>query len=238
MRHSSALMSGLLIVLAAACAEAAFVHDLSDDFSASTNPSSPWSYGWTTTLGSALNLYNTPANNPPIDAWTDSSHVVSGAPAVANNPSGSNAVFGDATFFANKFHAHPGSLEEYSVARFDVPETALLSLDGSFWGADETPTTTDVHILHNGVSIFSANISTFGAGVSYFLDLPVTAGDTIEFAVGAGSNGFASDWTALDASLIGNDLILPVPEPGTLLLLSGMLLAGPLSLARRRRRAS
>ena len=66
-------------------------------------------------------------------------------------------------------------------------------------GIDGSPTTTDAHVLHNGASLFDGFVNRLYAGPYFETTLAVQAGDTIDFVVGVGGNGFISDSTALDA---------------------------------------
>jgi PEP-CTERM motif len=67
----------------------------------------------------------------------------------------------------------------------------------------------DVHILHDGVSIFNSNVTGSPSPTSYSGLQGIVAGDTIDFAVGVGSDGnYNEDLTALSATI--------VPEPDTL----------------------
>jgi hypothetical protein len=63
-------------------------------------------------------------------------------------------------------------------------------------------TTTDVHVLTNGESVFDANINGFGEKRRYVSPTPVHLGrgTTVDFAVGPGSDGnSSSDWTGVAA---------------------------------------
>ena len=83
---------------------------------------------------------------------------------------------------------------------------------------------TDVHVLHNGSSLFNSMVlsGVFGSpsSVSFSMAESLLAGDTIDFVVGNDGNGLNNDTTALTATII--------PEPGTLALVAmslGSLLA-------------
>jgi hypothetical protein len=73
-----------------------------------------------------------------------------------------------------------------------------------FFGEDWAgPTTTDVHVLYNSVSIFDGVVDTFWEGPSFDVNLSVAAGDTIDFAVGFGDDGtYNNDSTGLRAVII------------------------------------
>src|SRR5262249_17510884 len=115
-------------------------------------------------------------------------------------------TIGGITLQPGQLGFHPGPNGQYSVVRWTAPRAGALSLVASFSGLDITPTTTDVHVLHNGAALFDGEITEFGAGPSFDTAVVVAAGDTIDFAVGYGSNGtYFSDTTGLDVFIAYND---------------------------------
>jgi hypothetical protein len=112
---------------------------------------------------------------------------------------------------------HPGPQDQYSVIRFTAPNAGTFVLATSFTGIDVDQTTTDVHVLHDGSSIFNGNVHGFGSGSgpSFTTTLTLHAGDTIDFAVGYGADGnYFNDSTGISATLSS------VPEPASLILLA------------------
>jgi hypothetical protein len=114
---------------------------------------------------------------------------------------------------------HPAPDDSYAVLRFTAPSTGLFQLNTVFEGRAPTnegfpaATTTDVHVLLNGVSLFAGAVNGFGPSTdqSFVTALNLHAGDQLEFAAGFGSNGnFPNDSTGLVATLTA------VPEPATL----------------------
>jgi hypothetical protein len=106
-----------------------------------------------------------------------------------------------------------------------------VSMKSVFAAQDLSGTTTDVHVLFNGNSVFDDFVEGVAGsrGVGFARRLSLRQGDTIDFAVGFGRNGsFFNDSTALAATAS------PIPEPSTLLLLS----VGGLLLHRCRHKAS
>lgn len=100
-----------------------------------------------------------------------------------------------------------------------------------FAGLDRTGTTSDVHILLNGQSLFSTTIDAFGAIATYTTNLHLTQGDLLDFAVGWSNNGtYFNDSTGFFATLSTSD----TPEPATWGLLTLGLAA--ITAARRVRR--
>jgi hypothetical protein len=56
---------------------------------------------------------------------------------------------------------HPGSLGQYSVVRWTAPVSNSYLIAGFFVGIDPQPTTTEVHVLLNGVVVLSRKGLTF-----------------------------------------------------------------------------
>src|SRR5439155_10367324 len=82
-----------------------------------------------------------------------------------------------------------------------------VSLREAFSGLDFFgPTSTDVHVLQDGSVLFNGSVTAFGAGPSFTATRTVLAGDTIDIAVGYGSDGtFTCDTTGLDAVILYSD---------------------------------
>jgi len=99
---------------------------------------------------------------------------------------------------------------------------ATVSITGFFEGIDPAPTTTDVHVLlDGGTHLFDGNISSFNAPLPFNLTRILAAGDTIDFAVGVGTDGsFAFDSTGLSATIVPSS---SVPGPSTLALVASCL---------------
>jgi hypothetical protein len=208
------LALSLLLLLLLTLSASAQVFDASGDFSITNgNPNGTWTYGWSTTLTSTLNNYNTGVlDGNSNQVWYDSTHVSLGAPSAFNNP---NAVQ-QGVLPAHTAGFHPGSADEISHFVWTSPLTGVISLSATFLPVDSGGTT--VYILDNGVTIFSAAVFQGTGGSPMFSSLlPVLNGDKIDFAVdfssGPGDTNFFNDSTGLNAT------ISVVPEPGTVSLL-------------------
>ncbi len=131
---------------------------------------------------------------------------------------------------------HPGGDNSYSVTRWTAPEDGIFQISGFFSGQNPGyPTSTDDHILVNGTASVNINIHSFNIPTNFTLGVALSTGDTVDFAVGPGGNGYAGDSTALSATITsGGSVSAPVvsggsagaPEPGTMWLFSGVLAAG------------
>jgi hypothetical protein len=122
-------------------------------------------------------------------------------------------------------------MNQISIVRFTAPTSGAFLLKSMFSGLDFVgPTTTDVHVLLNEVSIFDGLVNGFGPGPSFTQVLNLNAGDHVDFAVGYGTNGnFDFDSTGLAATFQS------VPEPASILLLATGIAA---VIATGRRRAA
>jgi hypothetical protein len=223
-------------VLATACsaAHADTVASFAGDFSTSSPSSGAWQYGWAATLGGSF-------TQSTASTWYGAGNQVllwspAGTfwPSVGLNTSAVEAQFGA----GNVIHLapgqgllHPGPTGAFGVARLTVPVGMLGTLQANFVGIDTAGTTTDVHVLLNGASLYDGAISGFGQALQFASTRQFAAGDRIDFAVGLGSNGhYNDDSTGFTATLS----TAPVPEPGRMaLLLAGLTGLGCWARARR-----
>ena len=86
---------------------------------------------------------------------------------------------------------HRLALSQMTRAFNDVDDKEILTKIAQEHGlSGEAPTGTKTHVLQNNVAIFTGATNGYavGTGPSYASVLVVHAGDTIDFAVGRGSN--------------------------------------------------
>ena len=132
-----------------------------------------------------------------------------GSPLVLHNGTANPVSDANSNFQPGQLALGPGFFLQYSVLRWTAPTSGTFSINATFSGLSFLGDTADVHILHDGVSIFDSNVTGSPSPTSYTGALGLASGDTIDFAVGVGSDGnYNEDLTALSASI--------VPEPGTL----------------------
>jgi hypothetical protein len=230
----SVFVSAAAVLLSA---QASFAASFAGDFSvANGNPNGQWTYGYTGSLapGYALTKYTASAAGP-FESWLGNVGG-DGTPVASHNTTGSTFAGGTVAVPAGAATLHPGPGGELSVARYTVPASGSYSLAATFSGYDVVGTTTDVHILHNGVSLFSDFVNGYGvaADKSFAQLISLNAGDTLDFAVGFGSNNwYAYDTTGLAATInpLNDGTAVPTPAAAT----AGLSLLSTLAVSRRRR---
>ena len=215
------------IAMGGAGAAEAAVYDISADFSndfvapaSPVNPNGVWTYGYSSTLGGSLTLYDVSTlGGNGIQGWHSSVLYAAGTPSVWNNPTGSAVSGWPISMPGNTAAFHPGPDGEYSVYQFTSPVTGSFALSANFFALDSGAPR--VYILANGATLYSATDLTSTA-VSYSATLALAAGGTVDFAVGVGSNG----WYGFDSTDISATLspVGATPLPSTwLMLISGFV---------------
>ena len=206
------------------------------DFSATNNPNGVWSYGYETTLGATLNLYtNQYTATTNTKGWNQ--NISLDVPVVQKNFSNAQDNFRDIVLQPGQLMFHPGPNDEFSIVRFTAPTASLYTLNVGFTPVTTDGTTTDVHILDNGTSLFSGLVTgTYNAPTSvpsFSSVLNLKQGDIVDFAVGYGTNGnFYDDSTGFSATFNA-----PVPEVSSFVSLGLLLLLslGGIAISRRRK---
>ena len=203
-RFFSLALPALALIGLAALPAAAQTYSAANDFSATVNPNGVWSYGYETTLGGGLTLYTIKyAPNGNVKGWNQP--IAFDVPLVVKNFGAmAGGGFADLYLQPGQLAFHPGPNNEYSIVRFTAPSAGTYNLASSFSAVTTDGTTTDVHVLDNNVSKFDGTVTgTYQASVgsTYSNNFVLASGETIDFAVGNGGNGFYQDSTGLDATL-------------------------------------
>lgn len=96
---------------------------------------------------------------------------------------------------------HPGPRGQYSVVRWTTPAPDRYTIAAKFTGLFHA--TTDVHLLHNGRSLFTThlNMGNTPNSATHTCELTLAEGDTLDFVVGWGNGSYGSDSTALTATI-------------------------------------
>jgi hypothetical protein len=197
------LLAIMAFSLASSCLSTqALTWDLALDFSTNSNPNGVWAYGYTTTLGGSLNLYDESGDASGLLFWRH--NLALGAPSVVWN-STTNPIQGGTPVIAPGAAAfHPGPNGQYSLFRFTAPADDSYRLESSFFGSDMYGTSTDVHVLLNSEAIFNGSVNGYGptTGPAFNTNLVLRAGDQVDFAVGFGNGSFFYDTTGISARLV------------------------------------
>lgn len=183
--------------------------DVAKDFSlGGANPSGPWEYGISDSLGSDLHLFSLftgVSASSELAYWSNDSTT---APSALLNASAVDQHLGGTTTYApGEFILHPGSAGQLATARWTAPAAGMVHVEATFTGRSgwkSAPvTTTDVHLLVNSAALASGFINVGGNPNEYSLsqDVPIAPGDRIDFAVGYGNGSYLFDSTALAATL-------------------------------------
>ncbi len=199
-------------------------YDLARDYSTTANPAGPWAYGWTSELGTGPILYDysgTYVNDAGLLVHTWASTNAE-APAIHCNRSLSSAPSGTqptglpprTVWITPDWSQSP----MYSIVQFTIPVGASGAYElvnfvepyllGSYSG------NYDYHVLKNGLEIFRNSIPRDSGG-GYTNVLWLESGETLQFAVGPGTDGGAGD-----SGLIIEATLTPVsvvPNPVTIL---------------------
>jgi hypothetical protein len=190
----------------------ALAHDANADFVVnSPNPNGVWQYGYSTSLGTALIPFNEYVTHGVGYAWR--TNLASGAPAFTHFDLASNGVLPGETAL------HGGPSGEFAVLRFTAPSTGPYDILANWRGPGDTGNT-DLYLLQNSNagSPLGSSASTTISGIIQLSSVPLSAGDTIDLAVGNGGDGFGSDSTPVNLQ------ITLVPEPaGAILLGVGLI---------------
>ncbi|MHB9036630.1 MAG: carboxypeptidase regulatory-like domain-containing protein [Armatimonadota bacterium] len=109
----------------------------------------------------------------------------------------------------------PGEGGQYATARWTSPNAGSINISALFTGQSPVGTTSDVHVVRNGVSIYDGNVNGFNGTSPDYGDrfgatpsrafsgqVTVAAGDTIDFCVGYDNGSYVNDATGISALII------------------------------------
>src|SRR5690349_8977740 len=136
-------------------------YDAVQDFSISSNPNGVWSYGWTATLGSALNLYTVTDSTtfPGLSAWLETGNSMYAPPLVGHNDTSGQLCYLSFCVPPTYLQVHPGPNNEITVVRWTAPVSGNFFVKGKVVGEDKLgPTSTRFYLLRNSTSLLSINV--------------------------------------------------------------------------------
>jgi hypothetical protein len=167
--------------------------DVAEDYRA-VNPNGPWRFGWTAALGGPFALMDGFPAPGHIDQWRGG-----GGGMVLFNRTARPQSLATATLPPGTLALHPGQQGQIAVVRWTAPRAGLVRVQAQFSRRDASyPTTSDVHVLREGTSVFDAMLDTQRERAAFVSLVSVRVGTTLDFAVGRGANAdWAGDSTGL-----------------------------------------
>jgi hypothetical protein len=184
------------------------VFDLSADFSMEKNPKRVWQFGYSAAQSLDPKDFRRDESNDkkvPIGFWHPAKNQGPGPgyyPYVAFNQS-SKTEYGSSNGWAargGEIAMEGSNAGQYSVVRFTAPANGKYEISAQFEGIHFGLSTTDVHVVHNGTSLFDADIEGYGGDpafhkvegahptAAYSGEVSMKAHDVLDFTVGYGKN--------------------------------------------------
>ncbi|MDY0165248.1 MAG: alpha-galactosidase [Thermoguttaceae bacterium] len=123
-------------------------------------------------------------------------------PCVGYNPTSQVRSVANIRWEPGRLSFHPGPKGEYSVVRFTAAEAGEYAVQATFLAIDRD-TTTNVHVLRGGNSVFDGWVNLHGKGnkTTYDGKLALDKGEALDFIVGWGNGSHTCDSTGLEIRL-------------------------------------
>ena len=172
--------------------------DATDNFSTTTNPSGPWTYGSTPTRGGAFTPYAFTGQFAGMPGWFKTAQGPGSDGPIAGvqqhgrirglrwieHSAGNIAVASRDRGREQRYCASPRRSRQ------------VILVQGRFYGVDNT--TTDVSVLLNSTTtLLSGNITERNLGVPFTFARALNAGDKLDFSVGFGNGNNSGDSTGM-----------------------------------------
>ena len=191
------------------------VYDVVQDYSNTSNPNGPWTYGEVSNSAGAgfipfgVNLPATTCTNPPGgQCWTDNLGFPSNASIIQNTTPQTILYSGTILQPTNVLNLQVEN--SFPNVRWTAPTTDNYTIRGQFSRIDTVPNPTNVEVLQNGSTVlFSANnfSDTFNPQQFNLTNVSLTAGATLDFFAGAAVSPL-DDSTGLQVTITGSGAIL------------------------------
>lgn len=187
-----------------------------DAFTLAANPAGGWTWGSksSSTAASLSTFGLTTTAGSGITSWWHGASSPDGDGSVNRKPGSSTYIVGNFYQTPDLLNLHPAASGRPAATRYTVPSTGPLRLAGRFQGLDTT--TTDVSIAVDGSIVYSGYVWSSSQPAAFDLELSLSAGQQVDFAVGFGNGNYYSDSTGLEAGIFD-----PTPTPACASLPSG-----------------
>src|ERR1700678_1097599 len=222
-------LAAIIFLILAQLAQAPTTFDLSAEFAFRDNPNKVWQYGYSATNSLVPDQFRVDTQSDRVDMQCDSTGSIGFWHPAANHGPGSGyypyvaynttkqsqvGCKGGAVR-AGEIAMEASNTGQYSLVRFVAPVAGTYKVSVQFEGIHFGLSTTDVHVLHNGTSLFDADIDGYGGdpafhkvqGASptaeYSGQVAMKKDETLTLAIGVGKNKTNScDTTGLFARVI------------------------------------
>lgn len=180
------------------------------DLSFAANPNGPWSYGASphaaapaAPVTTIFYLYNNSFTESGSGApwWHyDSSHPFYSPTIVPclyyNNTSGS--VYGCPAGMAALHSGITSGSEAIAVVRWTAPAGGTIQISGTFHAGNSGRC--DYYVIYNQTTVLASELDTYNQ-FSFSVNINVNMDDTLDFCVGAGTDGGSADTTPLEVEI-------------------------------------
>jgi hypothetical protein len=189
------------LVVGAQMAASGRSYDPAKDFSSGKNPNACWAFGYSsaavaTDFVAFPDVRTNLVERKKLVGWCRNKEQGDGNPSVTCNKATSAVKLPSFVQPLGCLNLHPGPEGHRAVVRFTAPETSMYNVQGAFSAL--TTTTTDPHVLVNGKELVELKpISEDNRRERFGFSRQLEKGDTLDFAVGTGGNGYTCDSTGL-----------------------------------------
>jgi hypothetical protein len=197
-----------LLACLAFASSAASAHDVAKDFNLTANPNGVWTYGSAPGIGKAPTLFSKHATGPlepgagAVSYWNtgaaswDAYHGV-----FANQTTAPVTVSAGLVVAPGVLVLHPSNRGDFAVARFTVPADGTYDISAVFQAIDAQAKKTDAAVLLDLKPVCEQRAT---AKLKLTCDkkaMSLRKGQTLDFVVGNGGDGFGDDSVQLTASV-------------------------------------
>ena len=184
-------------------------HDASAQFSLSSNPNGEWTYGWSTTPGGTLTTFSKSATGPLEPGAGAVSYWNTGAPSwdayhsvFSNQTATPSTVSQGLVVEPWTLVLHPANDGKLAVARFTARSDGQYSVWAGFKNLDAQAKKTQALVARGGVTVHQQILTGANASSTNSWTFTLRSGETIDFAVGNGGDGFGDDSVQLAATVV------------------------------------